>query len=281
MVAFISVGSALAEPVPATGTLVVMVLSNSGLVIAADSRTTAAGRFCDNAFKILVSGKSKRMVATVTGTGIVLAAPPHPIPIAQICEHVATGARILDIEKVVSPYLDSDSLNMDDLVKSCIESVIDFGSKDAGTLQRYRGHEMFSVVLAKYEPETQVAGTIGFVIGIDERSQPFLAKRFERTFGFAERQDYVAFGETDFLNQHVVAGVGRQFLSIETIKFHMEPRPIKDVSLEGALALAKDLLRATELTTRIVPPPSGIGGPTDIVLLGDSAQPTRIQWKAK
>ena len=77
-------GRAESGPVPplsSGGTLVLMVPSNNGLVVAADSRTTVVGVNCDGQFKIREPTHPSRTIVTVTGVGTILDAPSQPVPL--------------------------------------------------------------------------------------------------------------------------------------------------------------------------------------------------------
>jgi 20S proteasome alpha/beta subunit len=69
------------------GTLVVMVPTSAGLVIAADSRMTFGGLYCDNISKITEIEHRDRMAFVVTGYSTVWNFAN--VPIEDICKHVA------------------------------------------------------------------------------------------------------------------------------------------------------------------------------------------------
>jgi len=83
----------------------------------------------------------------------------------------------------------------------------------------------------------------------------------------------------NYLNQYVFRGVGRAFLSREAIRFLTEQRSAAEISRQEAVAVAIDIIEATSKTTALIPAPYGIGGPVDVVLLGDEARPEKLRWK--
>ena len=263
-----------------------MVPSRDGLVVAADSRTTVVGINCDSQFKILEPRLLNRTIATVTGVGVILDAPSRPVPLAEICQHVRNGARLLDIEAVVLGYLNSFTAaiiiatDIDELIHRCINAIHDAQVKLSSTLEPYRGREMFSVVIARYDPATRVASSQGFVIGINQQLQAVEIRRFGNHIQPGDYQDYWAFGETEYLNQNVLGGIGRQYLSPAIIRFYTVRRVVRDVTVEDAQSFAVDLIHATARTTALAPAPSGIGGAIDVVLLGADGQ-KHLQWKSR
>jgi hypothetical protein len=51
-----------------------------------------------------------------------------------------------------------------------------------------------------------------------------------------------------------------------------EPGPAAD--------FAVDIIEAASRTTSIVPSDTGIGGPVDVILIGDDPKPQRLHWKS-
>jgi hypothetical protein len=46
-----------------------------------------------------------------------------------------------------------------------------------------------------------------------------------------------------------------------------------------ACDFVSDLLEAAAKTTNLIPSATGIGGPSDILLVGKPARPQRLKWK--
>ena len=277
-----------AEP-PSTiaGTLIVMVPSNAGLVVAADSRTRPEkGINCDNQVKIFEPTHPNHMILTVTGTPTILEPSSEPVPLGRICDYINSTTRILDIHKEALEFLEESSaetiaaLDMSALVKRCIDATRSALAQGGIKLHLRRTQDMFSVVIAAYDPQTGSSAARSFVIGLTRQLEPVLARTFERKATPDDNQNYWAFGETDYLYRQVVRGIGRRYLSPATTRFYTTRRPVRDVSVEEARALAVDLIAATARTTAVVPAPGGIGGPIDVVLVGKEPRPQHLQWKS-
>jgi hypothetical protein len=277
-----------AEP-PSTiaGTLIVMVPSNAGLVVAADSRTSPVkGIDCDNQVKIFEPTRPNQTILTVTGTPTILEPSSDPVPLGRICDYINSATRILDIRKVVQDFLEESgaetiaALDMSALVKRCIDATRSALAQGGIKLHLRRTQDMFSVVIAAYDPQTSSSAARSFVIGLTRQLDPVLATTFERKATPDDNQNYWAFGETDYLYRQVLRGIGRRYLSPATTRFYTTRRPVRDVSVEEARALAVDLIAATARTTAVVPAPGGIGGPIDVVLVGKEPRPQHLQWKS-
>jgi hypothetical protein len=65
-------------PSTASGTLVVLVPSADGLVVAADSRTSVFGATCDSQYKITELMRPRRTVVVVTGDTAFIKPPDAP-----------------------------------------------------------------------------------------------------------------------------------------------------------------------------------------------------------
>jgi hypothetical protein len=259
-------------PVLAGGTLVAMVPSKAGLVVAADSRASVAKRYCDNAFKIVELKKPARTIITVTGEGIFV--PPPGPAVSDLCEYVKTTPGLLDIEDIVRTYLQTANreiakVRTEDVGQQYTTAVRQFRASFPGALRRYVAREMFSVVMAGYDPKRKTATVVSFVVRIAAVTLDPEVTKIRRTETRPETpREVLAFGETDYLNQHVYGGAGRQFLSKETIAFILAEKTVRETTLPEALAVAVDVVEATSRTTDLIPAPSGIGGPIDVVLLG-------------
>ena len=272
------------KPSSLGGTLVVMVASKEGLVVAADSRSSLGDTHCDDAYKIIELDKPARTVATVTGNGI-FASGPGP-DVRDICQYLKHSPRLLDIGQVVKEYVERANvevanIRIDDLANSCIEAVERFKAAYPLTIQPFAGREIFEVVLAGYDSEKKTATIRSFVIRVLPTTFGFEVIKISRfDYGQQSTRDYVALGETDYLNTIVFGGVGRSFISQGTVAFlRDEKKAVSETTLAEAVAVATNIIDAAARTTAIIPAPSGIGGPVDVVLLGHGDRPQRLQWK--
>lgn len=272
-------------PWPVSGSLVVLVPSVDGLIIAADSRAAAGGKQCDDHAKILEPSRPDRTVVMAVGTPIVIEGPAQPVSSAAFCEHKRSGQKLLDIGSLVLGYLRHSTvsavsdLDFADLIEKCMQAVRDARAHDSRVLSAQRGREAFAVVLATYAPETGVSTVRGFAVGLSPQFDPVLLGSFERQVGPTDPRGYWAYGHSDYMDREVLAGPGQKFISDATRRFRAVTKRVSDVTVDEAEAVAVNLIDATSRTTEIVPVQGGIGGPIDVVLIGADTRPQRRHWK--
>jgi hypothetical protein len=274
---------ALMLPARAGATLVVIVPSADGLVVAADSRASVFGVSCDGQFKITDLRRPERTVVAVTGEAAFIAPPGAGVQ--DVCGYLKSAPRLLDISSVVKRSLerkkaDPFKLSLDDLGAECVGEVERFRRGYPDALEEYAGREIFSVVIASYDPKSKSSVLLNFVVRMDAATRKTEAGRFTRVLISQRiRRGVWSFGETDYLNKNVFGGVGRGFLTADTLSFILDGKPVSEARLEQAVAAATNIIEAAGKTTRIIPSPSGIGGPIDVVLLGDKRRPEQVGWK--
>lgn len=273
--------AALLLAAPAHASLVVAAPSADGLVIAADSRITFMGADCDGAFKILSLARTARTVVFVTGDSVFV--PPPPAHTPDPCRYLATAPRLLDIGALVTRSLgrvpaDPATVPLDDLAQQCVRAVERLRRAHPSALARYRGRDLFSVVLASYEPSTRTATLRNFVVRIDAATQRIEAARFARiTRTPADSRGVWMYGETGYVEKNVFDGFARGFLAASTLNFVLVHQSVAATPLDQAAAAAVNVIQAASIATQTVPAPSGIGGPIRAVLLGSAPRPQPLQ----
>jgi len=270
-------------PSTASGTLVVLVPSADGLVVAADSRTSVFGATCDSQYKITELMRPRRTVVVVTGDTAFI--KPPDAGLHDVCAYLQSAPQLLDIPSLIKHILERKStdpfkLSLEDLGTECVQAVQRFREASPLVLEPYIGKEIFSVIIASYDQRSKASLVMNFVVRIDSRTHRVEADRFTRiTIPPQNRRGVWSYGETDYLNQNVFAGIGRKYLTSSTLDFILADQPVANVDLDQAVSAAANVIEAASLTTQLVPSPSGIGGPIDIVLLGQKRQPQQIQRK--
>jgi hypothetical protein len=277
--------AALLLPVPAGATLVVLVPSADGLVVAADTRISILGAQCDGQFKIAELAKPARIVVMVTGDSLFIQPPgPHE---TDLCRYVASAPRMLDISAIVRSYLERDNstpdkISLEDLGKVCVQAVQRFQQSNPAAFRSYAGRDIFSVIVASYDPASRVSTMRNFIVRIDARTGEIQAARFAQiAVSPQDRRGVWSYGEADYLEKQVYAGIGRLHLAASTQDFILVNKPVAEAPLDQAVAAAVNVIQAASLTTRVGPSPSGIGGPIDVILLGRKPRPEPIQWAAQ
>ncbi len=268
----------------AHATLVALVPSKDGLLVAADSRITFLGAECDGAFKIIEPARPLRTVAIVTGDAIFVAPPPAGA--ANLCRYLETAPRRLNIDALVRSYLDRSAddpaqLAFDGLSAACVRQVERFRRAYPETLRRFTGRDIFSVVVASYDPASQAALLRNFVVRIDARTRRVRAARFTETaISPHDARGVWLYGETSYVDRYVYAGFGRKFLSSATVGFLRTRIPVRDTPMDPAVSVAVNIIQAAGRAAQVVPAPSGIGGSIRVVLLGNRPRPESVPWAA-
>lgn len=273
----------LLMPGAARATLVVVVPSADGLVVAADSRESIMGTECDGLFKILQARKPSHTVVMVTGDGIFVApkgaSGPGANDTQDPCAYLHSAQRLLDIPAVVTDYLDRAPVSWakfspESLSATCVEAAQRFQKFSPHVLEAYAGRDIFSVVIAHYEPKSRISTLLNFVVRFDEGTRTIVAGRNTRIeIGPVDRRGVWAFGEADYLNENVYRGAGRQFLTESTKNFILADQPVASSTRDESFASAVNIVQAASRMTGIVAPKSGIGGPIEVVFIGGSRHP--------
>ena len=274
---------ALLLPKPAGATLVVLVPSADGLVVAADSRISMADKYCDGQFKIMQLKRPAHTVVMVTGDGVFI--PPPSAGEPNLCRYIQSAPRLLDIASIVRKYLqrnvaDLSQLSLANLADECVRAAQRFQQSNPDAFQSHLGGEVFSVVIASYNPKSKVSTMRNFVVRLDSATHQLRAGRFAQiSVADTDRRGVWAYGETAYLEQSVYAGVGRQFLLGSTLGFIVDNKPVADTPLDQSIAAAVNVIQAASRSTEIVPAPSGIGGPIGVAVLGRKSRPSLLRWK--
>ncbi len=276
--------AALLLSATAHATLAALVPSRDGLIVAADSRISFLGAECDGAFKIIEPARPMRTVAIVTGDSIFVSPPPAGV--SNLCQYLESAPRRLNIDTLVRDYLersadDPTQLAFDGLGAACVRRVERFRQAYPEALRGFMGRDLFSVVVASYDPGTRTSLLRNFVVRIDARTRHVGAARFTQTaVSPHDPREVWIYGETSYVDRYVYAGFGRQFLSPATLGFLRDRTPVGQTPLDRAVAVAADIVQAASRAAQKVPAPSGIGGPIRVVLLGANPQPESVPWAA-
>jgi hypothetical protein len=141
------------------GTLVAIVPSASGLIVAADSRTTfhfnGMHLYCDNIFKITEPTKPDRTLVTITGYNTSW----HftNVPPSKVCEFIAENPAQFDANSIVKSAIENNPAlatvqvgNLPELLVKAVNSFLDFRP---GAYDARKGEQMFQVA---YRPTSRV-----------------------------------------------------------------------------------------------------------------------------
>jgi hypothetical protein len=261
-------------------TLVLVVPYAHGLIVAADGRQTVSNKiYCDGITKIIEPTKPIRAVAAVTGNGVVVDYP-HPVADEQMCDYIKTAHKIFDIEAVVQRFLDASNgslqnLSLQPLAQQCLGEVVKLDRTLPGFLAKFLGSALFQVVLAGYDDATRTS-VVRMFSGRIERDGRFVFQFNEdKTYSPETAADWLMFGEADYFNAHVLGPEGQPFYD-RSIFEGMKGHKIAEIDRASAIALARHSIEAAAKTTGVIPAATGIGGPIEMLAIGDEARPERI-----
>jgi hypothetical protein len=268
------------------GTLIVMVPTADGLIIAADSRGTIFGKngyqhFCDDEFKIVSIERLERAAFVITGFESIMDVS-KAIYVDEIC---GKRTRKFHAATVVKEALESTQRPLSEVLKTlpdiCARAVQKFAKTNDG-FNSLRGKQLFQVGVATFEPEGNNSIIHKFSINLGDKGEVSASALTTEKYDLDHDVSLTLFGEADYLQQAVFAGPGLQFLTERYSRFRDRPKKISEISAAIGADFAIDLIEAASKTTAVFQPcPTGIGGAVDVLLVGKEARPQKIQWKEK
>jgi hypothetical protein len=275
------------------GTLIVLVASKDGLVVASDSRQTLDNRvYCDEANKLLVPSRPDRFIVAVTGTrGF------YPLSMMtamnDICGYVKRTAREFDLAEVVKDFIEKNHSEIDlsnfdakQLAQHCQDALFAFFLAHPYRSPTVSGVGFSSsVVLASYDPATSRAHVRTIEISFSQDLTKLIINDVTNVhFDLDDLAEPMICGEGDYLRQKVLPVIGLESIAESTRRqvgtFPVVNFPtVRDNSLKDAIAMATDLIESASRMTAKIPASSGIGGPIDVRIIGKQLQPTR--WEKR
>jgi hypothetical protein len=144
--------------------------------------------------------------------------------------------------------------------------------------QAYAGNSLYAIVVASFDPANDHSsiGVVGARFNPLTREPEVTENAFWDFYPDSIGQA-LNFGLFDYVPEHVMRE-GRKFISAY-LRLAPDRRMVRDITGLEAIEALDSLIRGAAKTTEIVAAPEGIGGPTDILLLGSDPKPKRIRWK--
>lgn len=252
----------------AGGTLLVIAPTRDGLLLVADSRKTIGSQYCDGIEKIFTPASQPDLAVATTGTSIFVG--PLTSLNVDICVHLKTAPRLLDLEQIATAYLDKygagDPMGV---ARSCCNALIEFFKTYPEHIADYRGNNIFNLLVGKYDRKTEQSALIFARFELPATN----SLKFEvQTFSWSmeSQSELLRAGATEYVEAHVVAAPGVQLLKAVTREFLESPLPVKDLSFEAAKEMAEDIINTTSEVSATIPLAHGVGGPLSAVLLSDT-----------
>ena len=142
----------------AGGTLVVMVPTGAGLIVAADSRLTIVGTglACDGSFKITELEHVDRAALVVTGHSMVRDTRSlEGVLLSEFCDRLYKIAPKFDANNMLKRLIESEPALISgtsfDLPRACVDAVSEVLKSEPEVFDKLRGKNIFQVAVAFYE----------------------------------------------------------------------------------------------------------------------------------
>jgi hypothetical protein len=260
----------------ASGTLILVIPTAEGLVVAADSRTRLRGKFYDCREKLHVAGTRAPFVFAITGSGEFPCAIPHGIDPEP---HLRDGPYAFRGRDAVLAYCERNP----DFVISCAGLELigqglatgysEFLARHPTKADECIGQCICRVVLCQVDPvggELLIA-SIAIAIDADRRASP-TAPTFHRVTS-TDAAVCLFFGEVGYVVEHVENGAGRRFVPPDAESLWASMGLVRDLRAHQAVRLAVFIVKAAEQISAEIPLPSGngIGGPVRTLLVTATA----------
>jgi len=264
-------------------TLIVVIPTVAGLVVAADSRLTLYDPnwivACDNVFKISEVESVDRTVVFTTGYATVWAL--GGVQVDKVCEHVATAKPKFDAQALLVKAAQRPGASLPDIAQEVAGATGNYIASHPADYAGRLGQFLFQAAIARFDPNAGKAIIGSFSVNFNADASISADKLEVEYFLPNDGCQAKLFGEANYLTNAVFNGPGLQFLTERYGRFRDSiGAAIEHADPELASNFAVDLIEAASRTTSIVPSATGIGGPVDVVLVGEAARPKRLQWKS-
>jgi hypothetical protein len=262
------------------GTLIAVAPTADGIIVAADTRSTIADTYCDNNHKLVEVPTDKPTIIAVAGIGIVYQRPPPGT--IDICAWIKNAPRVMDVESFVqSQVARSETLStqgIQDLGRASLVEMQKLMAFSHDAPDAYSGDNFYTIIVATYDSSSQrsAIGVVGTRFNPANRRPEVTDFRFWEFYPDSNAEVF-HFGLFDYVSKHVIQE--RPEMVAEYRRLIPKGAKVRDISALSAGGALANLILAASRTTALVPAPAGIGGPTDILLLGNERRPKKLRWK--
>jgi hypothetical protein len=267
----------IASAIGSRGTLVVVVPAKDGFVIASDTRSHTAGIPCDGNSKMSVVG-SAIVAGTATATWISVR---YPLWAHDPCGDIAkNGIVFFDAKATAASFLEQEhkpiwEVDLARLADRLTREILDIHAREPAYVRSFAGRTMFQIVLSAYDSGAKISHARAFQINLTEQYQINVVLTSDYKFQESSTPDYLYFGDTPNVYEHVILGAGKQFLPASWSNFLAKTR-IADVTAMEAQEIAVGLIEAAKQTSGLVPALNSIGGAVEAYFVGSSG-PIKLQ----
>jgi hypothetical protein len=272
------------------GTLLLVVPTKDGLVVAGDSRVSDLGglsspyknRSCDEDFKLIeIQRGPERTVAMVTGgtaiskLSVILSDPDY-------CHYLRNSQTWIDIRTEFKSYIEASELSgaRISITGFLITLELAFAKVPPDILRQLSGQKISQLIIAGYDVQTHESWLRRATLFLSTDLKPKIDDESIERFSVSDEKVFVRLGESDYVDQQFAAGkLTKYFKSDQTGRFATTRTNIASISKEEAISFVVDLIQAVSAAAQVDPPPTGIGGPVDVLFVGNEPRAQRIRWK--
>ena len=265
---------------PVEGTLVAVVPTRDGVVLAADSRSVLSDVACDGIEKIVVPRHDMRAAVVFAGLAQVALTSDG---FAQSCEDAHSARPGLDFRKVIQDYLDAvrdtTALDLRKLAQLCIDEAQSFQALSL-TLKRpflegRRDTMLLIFAITSFDPASKSSrvGIAALTVGSDDTISSTVVS--DQVFSRSSPGPLLLFGKATLVEEQVFRGTGSQYLDWEKVDAISE-RKVGDLWPAAVMAALRSIFDAAARVAAETMATPSIGGAVQIVLVGDAPRPRRI-----
>lgn len=253
-----------------SGTLVVVIPTADGLVIAADSRGMVGGRPLDIRQKLQIANTTQPTVFAITGApDFPASCPPEIPPEVWFANplYVFRSCEVLQEYFAAHPEFRLTATSLNEATCSLAAAASAFLKACPAKLQEFANKNLSYVVICQAGPDGLMCR--GVCLAVDGDGQVSPAGAAERYWKSGYPKDFEFFGSRDYVLDNVLNGEGQRFLVGDAVSTWNQKQLIAEVrALDGA-RLAAILIKAAEQMTALKPIPggAGIGGPVRCLLV--------------
>ncbi|WP_024341019.1 hypothetical protein [Bradyrhizobium japonicum] len=253
-------------------TLIVAIPTALGLIIAADSRVSTWSGYCDLGFKITEIESHPRTATFMTGTTTV--SEGMNLDPCEHLKHLKFDAA--DVLREAAERTD----RFDEIIEFVLDGTRRFVAANPNSYAPKKGLSLFQGVVASFDAATHRSRLQSFSVNYLNDGTIAAEDIVSEEFGPEDQSKIRLYGEASYLIQSVLHGPGSRFLTERYGRFQSSVKRIAEADVNVAADFAIDLIQAASKTSDAgLRPATGIGGPVDVLLLGDDERPKRLQWK--
>ena len=252
-------------------TLVILVPTNEGIVAAADGINVDRLHIRSPSKFAVV--KPARVVFAITGASRLL---PRLIDSSGFKGWISKIVPPFDGDRVVVRHLrrhrpramDQEYVAL--LSAHFVQALAGRLSRDTSVTETYGAKETCCVILAQYQRATRLATIASFVTGVTGHGTAEVDESLFETFRPQDEFALLKFGDTDYLDTHVLREAGRRHLGEGFFRRIEAVNRISDLNSSDAAYIAHALIAAASKTAEETPGPAGGGEGIQILLIDGS-----------